>query len=254
MLSNGQVWVRLIVGSLFCFTCIYINSISQVLIERYYLVHSKQKPLFDIGFELLPYLAYPTVPDVLLLVFLVSILASLLIFHPKRSQVARRFLALQGAVFFLRSLSIIATILPNPEPSCQPASIAGSPSENIYFEALKVALRLRVTCGDCLFSGHVAMAHLLALLGHHFARPYPLVQTLIWVYALALYLCIVATRFHYTIDVVAAVGVTTAVWQWYHRLLRRNLPNWHPLVWYEADSQFSSAHSPLDDEHDKLLT
>ena len=264
MLQYLAITKRICVGFCVVLTGFYINCISQVLIERYYLTHALRTPLFDLGFEFLPFLANPRVADGMLGCAIAFMLVPLLIFHPKRSQVARRFLVVSGCIYLARAFSIIATILPNPERTCKTAAVAGTDQENVFIEALKILGAQRVTCGDCLFSGHTAAMNLTAMFGNRYGRHFVgnavvwgVLRTLLWIYCAATFVLIVCTHFHYTIDVIVAVMVSTAIWKWYHSYIKyiHELPEWHPIVWYEFDIRDQEAGTTkyLDDPEAPLL-
>ena len=251
-LWDVQVWIRVIATMCVLLVCLFVNCVSQVLIERYYLSFALQAPLYDLGFEFLFFLAYPRIPDYMLTAFLLCIFGPLLIWHPKRFQIVRRCMCLMSAVYLSRSFTIIATILPNPQRSCKTDPIAGTDQEVILVEALKVLIGRRVTCGDCLFSGHTAMICLASLVGLRYGRYFfsnlkvwKLIRVLLFLYTFSAYLLIICTRFHYTIDVVLGVLIPTALWKWFHSHVKyiNELPSWHPIVWLEFDIRELSAIS-----------
>jgi hypothetical protein len=252
-----QVLIRLVAASFVLMVSLTLNSVSQVLIERHYLRHALRQEVRDLGFEFLPYLKQHRIPDFFLMGGLSFIIGSLILFHPKRTQVIRRFLILASCIFLIRGFTIIATILPNPLHECKPDPISGSDKENVLYESFRVNLGRRVTCGDCFFSAHTASLHLGVLLGNRFGRHFfpnktawKIVLVFLWFFGFLTYTLILCTHFHYTIDVVTAVVLTTLLWNWYHSYLKYidRLPFWHPIAWLEFDSR--SATSPVSKARD----
>jgi len=134
--------------------------------------HFKQgetKPLPDIGFIILPKLHTVRLPDIWNVLIVVGTLAPVVLFHPHKVKVMRRYAAVQGTCFLLRSITIMATILPNPYEECVNSSRA---DEFPLIEAFRVMAGLRFTCGDVLYSGHAANFTLMALLWQEYGRTF----------------------------------------------------------------------------------
>ncbi|KAF4732124.1 hypothetical protein FOZ63_032746, partial [Perkinsus olseni] len=243
---------QLVAGCLWMATCAYVNCISQIYSDRFHNEHYHGRTpelLPDLGFYLFPRIEIPHPADYWNVAMAVGTMVPVVLFHPKRRKVILRFLAIQGSVFLLRSATIIATLLPQPDPLCVNVS---SPDENVFIEAVKIILGLRITCGDLLFSGHTANFTLMALIwseygygflavdattrgysalggsnrgqigGRHRGGPVlhfvfrRLLPLLWWAAAISGYFVIVATRFHYTVDVLVAIIIVTKQWGLYH--------------------------------------
>jgi hypothetical protein len=80
------------------------------------------------------------------------------------------------------------------------------------------------TCGDMVFSGHTMLMILFALTFHTYykrtARYWALngVKTVIWLWCFVGLASIIATRLHYTIDVLLGIYLSITVWTCYHRI------------------------------------
>lgn len=167
------------------------------------------------------HVALPGNPDDALAMVAIFTLGFLLLAHPDRAAIFRRHLCFTGALFFLRGLSISSTPLPPPFEWCDwTQSRAG---ENFALEGLGVMAGQRVTCTDCLFSGHTANFALLALAFFRYLDPevcpsravrgaIKLVFILFVVYGL---LVIIDSKFHYTVDVLLGSALTCVVWASY---------------------------------------
>ena len=262
-------------GVLWCVFCAWLNSVSQVYVDKMHWAHFKEdgsKPLPDIGFILLPRIYISRLPDVWNAVIVVGTLLPVILLHPSKVKIMKRFAAIQGTCFLLRSVTIMVTILPNPYDTCVNSS---REDEIPFIEAFRVILGTRITCGDVLYSGHAANFTLMALIwqeyGRGFAlssamnkrgsgpvdldmslspdvRPYQAPSSyttewfagvffprLFWIVAAIGYLIIISCRFHYTVDVVVAIVVVAKQWGLYHMVIRtpKLIERVPFLQWYE---------------------
>jgi hypothetical protein len=130
---------------------------------------------------------------------------------------------------------IISTVMPNPEKTCRPAI---SFPNNIFLEALAnmpfVFWETEKTCMDVIFSGHAAAMTLATMvyLDYDERAPWPKFQSLPqWLCGSAVTIIskvalvanmfvglfiIVASKTHYTADVLAGFTVTLLTFQAYH--------------------------------------
>ncbi len=169
---RGFATKQFIAGFLFSMCCGYVNSLSQVYVDRMHWSHFKRgdyKPLPDIGFVLLPELNIARLPDIWNVVIVVCTMLPVLLFHPHKVKVLRRYAAIQGTCFLLRSITIMATILPNPYTECVNSSHVG---EYPLIEAFRIMAGVRITCGDVLYSGHAANFTLMALIWQEYGRSF----------------------------------------------------------------------------------
>ena len=243
----------------FCTFCAWWNCLSQIYVDKMHWAHFKagdSRTLPDIGFILLPHIEMAHLPDVWNGMIVLGTLLPVLLFHPGKVKIMRRFAAVQGTCFLLRSITIMATILPNPFDACVNAS---RDDEIPALEAIKVMLGLRHTCGDVLYSGHAANFTLMALIWQEYGPGYvagqnhPLGASILprtfsssevsedehqmepyskewlackffpgifWAVALLGYFIIIACRFHYTVDVLVGIVVVLKQWGLYHMVIR----------------------------------
>jgi hypothetical protein len=280
---------QLLAGILWFMFCGWVNSLSQIYVDKLHWAHFKaegSKPLPDVGFILLPRIRVPGLPDLWNAITLLGTLLPVILFHPSRVKIVRRFAAIQGACWLLRAITIMVTILPNPYDTCENTSRA---DEIPFLEAFKVMFGFRITCGDVLYSGHAATFTLMALIwqdyGRSFASPkrlsmppdktsdlpagldrfmeekVPKYSTecqwytgvlfprIFWIVAVVGYLIIIACRFHYTVDVVIAIIIVTKQWGLYHMVIRTpNLIEKVPfLQWYESKGIYGPLQAELPD-------
>eukprot|EP00818_Percolomonas_sp_WS_P004163 CAMPEP_0117450064 /NCGR_PEP_ID=MMETSP0759-20121206/8272_1 /TAXON_ID=63605 /ORGANISM="Percolomonas cosmopolitus, Strain WS" /LENGTH=256 /DNA_ID=CAMNT_0005242567 /DNA_START=328 /DNA_END=1098 /DNA_ORIENTATION=- len=129
--------------------------------------------------------------------------------------IIKRYLIIHSILFFLRGISITITILPNPWEQCRADRF-----DNIFLAPFKVMIGHRRTCYDVLYSGHSCAVTLTTLIWIQYETN-TLIQ-LLWIpVAICGYVVLVATHFHYSIDVMFGAILTLMVWGVYHYTSRR---------------------------------
>jgi len=183
--------------------------------------HPGAYQLPDIGFQLIPFLDWPELPNIVMTVMGVSTLIVILI-HPKRVTVVRRLLVIYGSLLLLRSITVISTSLPDPSPQCLQLHLKGKYNQKDSFQSLFTGLKQTLvplqssTCGDLIFSGHTVFMTLCVLIWKKYFEYHPWVWIIVLIVALFGIWSIIATRFHYSIDVILAVILTFYIWSRYH--------------------------------------
>eukprot|EP01127_Copromyxa_protea_P004434 TRINITY_DN14296_c0_g1_i1.p1 TRINITY_DN14296_c0_g1~~TRINITY_DN14296_c0_g1_i1.p1 ORF type:complete len:330 (+),score=36.79 TRINITY_DN14296_c0_g1_i1:67-1056(+) len=242
----------------FFLVCLYTNSVMQVFTEKRALANPRE-PIMDLGFDILhPLPGQREYADLFVVFYCV---ASFVRFMPTymRWTFLRRFLFFYGALLLLRSATIILTILPNPYEGCDSGEL-GSP----FYEALRIMVGRLVTCSDMLFSGHTVNLTVCALSWHFYSRVAPIfyfsqvskawesqaafigatflwiTRVIVWGSACVGYYFIIATRLHYTDDVVIGLYLTFLLWFWYFRCVqscyaKRNFVD-IIIAWVEKDT------------------
>jgi len=171
--------------------------------------------LRDVGFSILPYIAWEAGVNICMVTLIVIAILNTL-FWQKVSGffvVARRHMVIHGFIFLIRAVSISSTILPNPDSTCRPQQF------NNFFHATFLFLAGQVeTCYDCLFSGHAVTMTLSALIFFQYTKNLFLRWLLLVPLAFSLML-IVATRFHYTVDVFYGTAIAILFFNLYHYLI-----------------------------------
>ena len=155
----------------------------------------------------------------------------------QKFNVFRRFVTVTSMLYWLRSLCVISTQLPNPFQTDDP-KYHYKWSKDIVYEALLVLLRIKATNNDVFFSGHTVMITMCALTLETYSRRYWLIWSF-WTIALFTLYVIIATKFHYTIDVVIAFALSVIIWKLYH--LAMSIPelrnNYPVFKWVESDRE-----------------
>lgn len=193
--------------------------------------------LWDFGIAVLPVLENTRILEVFAAGFpaLVFIRFAVLPgpFSMRWTILCRMFL-LWGILWLLRGIMIISTVLPNPDQSCQPRF--ANPT-NMFLEAFAI-LWSDTTCQDVLFSGHAALITLMVLVVMYYSAlaPWPgcaaspslvswdfLFKSIAFISMVAGYYAIIASKFHYTVDVLVASIVTVLIFAVYHSTVHQVL-------------------------------
>ncbi|GLD93443.1 hypothetical protein PINS_up002035 [Pythium insidiosum] len=187
-----------------------------------------------------------------------SVVGLLLVVHPRRLLILRRFCAIFACINLMRACCVTATSLPDASPLCISQFESGKGLyksmpmfPKAFFRAFKVLTRpsQHITCGDMIFSGHSVFLMLCAMivrtycveseLNTPFTRRFPYVLWMLryFVYAGAAggIFAIIGTRLHYTLDVLIAMYITTQVWLTYHWLSANPRSSFRVIKWLEHD-------------------
>jgi hypothetical protein len=138
--------------------------------------------------------------------------------------ILRRTLATVSSCQLLRILSFTVTQLPAPSHHCQPGNATALERPHSLWGFLKVDVKRQASqgCGDLVFSSHVTFGLVFALSMWHYSREsrvsdHRLHLAMAVLVALQCY-GILASRKHYTLDIVVALYAVPLVWD---ALLRR---------------------------------
>lgn len=246
--------LTLLMSFLFFYVGAYFNSVCQVIAqtvaeERF--THSETLP--DIGFSLIPQIDWLStevavgLPMVLMygrigVMFLRGIMRK---WSPEHSNsdsgndggsnsncgdrngttrmiaipmiIAKRILFIHGAIFILRGLTVAITILPNPHAGCV-ATIDRSAS--VFWNAFLITVGQAYTCNDVFFSGHAAAIMLSVLFWLTYAPERRFVFFVALPLAVSGWLTLLATRFHYSLDVFFGIMLAFLAWMVYHVALQ----------------------------------
>ncbi len=262
--AKAAVTSPLTVTLVFLFVSMYLNCVTQVYAQyRAVLIDARTLP--DIGFDILPNID-PILADIccygMMLLTLVRFFFGYLPEEKKRIRrdIFRRHIFCLGTLFLFRAVSIISTMLPNPLETCV-TDVEHSP----WYEALRILNGSTVTCADVMYSGHTVNITLCCMTWHAYSHVVPITtydplfskfgrltnklgdlerfttaKVLIWSLGIFGYICIIGSRFHYTLDVFIGLLLTIAVFKYHMFLIRTaHLKNtWYNrlIVWSEGGS------------------
>eukprot|EP01083_Nonionella_stella_P287858 979935_1 len=215
----------------------YVHSVCSNLV---YFFHRPGEHLIDVGFYLFPDLGeiqpWDAMNDTLFFVMLIGILLFLgWVFV--RVRVDDKLLVLNMLIRFgvvaamaqmLRCISFLSTILPSPAIHCQPGN------DHPPTSALQILFRTDAFtgCGDLIFSSHTLLVITMALTFQRYNK-LSVVKVVAWAVAVFLSFFAIASRSHYTVDVVIAWYVTPMIWFIWGRIWK-DVP--FPIL--DADRQF----------------
>lgn len=237
-LSIRDQWVQVVTSVILGLSALYCDCLAQVYLQQTVNTTAVSEPLIDMGFNLLGYWKSPHAADRVLIAF-VGITALRFVIFPgpyaMRWTIIRRWFICMGLLFLLRGMSIICTILPNPDLDCE-ASIgeAGEDNWNMFVLAWGIVLGKYVTCADVLYSGHTVNFTLAALIWYDYSRLCPIFsdgkqrwidkfqlhRVFAMTYVMCGYIVIIKTHFHYTVDVWIGFWMTYFVWSYYHEAIK----------------------------------
>eukprot|EP00397_Hematodinium_sp_SG-2012_P055289 GEMP01067364.1.p1 GENE.GEMP01067364.1~~GEMP01067364.1.p1 ORF type:complete len:270 (+),score=57.20 GEMP01067364.1:302-1111(+) len=135
LLTIREQWVQVVTAALLGTSALYIDCVAQVYLQQHVEgTGSDAGALVDMGFKLFGYWNAPHAADIALVSFIALTVLRFVIFpgpYAMRWTIIRRWFICMGMLFLLRGMSIIATILPNPDKECK-SSIhpKGSGDEN----------------------------------------------------------------------------------------------------------------------------
>jgi hypothetical protein len=191
--------------------------------------------LYDIGFAIIPEIVdkdgQTRVADVYLNIMIALAILRALYYWDSFPRTFRRWTIIHGTLFTIRGLSIAMTVLPNPYKRCKPV-LSSSP----YVSAFLVMVGSNATCADVFFSGHAAMMGLSAMIfTSTMTSRITITKMVVWIVTFCGWIVIVATRFHYTLDVFYGAVLSIIVWKTYHLIIESAYTkNNIFVVWFEG--------------------
>jgi len=236
LLSIKKQWKQVVAAFLIGSATVYTDCVAQVYLELNTPKAVSKLILNDRGFDLIPHWHAPHAADSALSGFITVTALRFMVFtgpYAMRWTIARRWLVCVGLLFLLRGMCIICTVLPNPDLDCK-SDVTAKDHESIFLLALGIALGFRTTCADVLYSGHTINFALAALIWYDYSRLCPIWPEKKWgwfervpvsrifaiTWAVTGCIIIVATRFHYTVDVWIGFWMTYFLWRYYHEAIK----------------------------------
>jgi len=238
----------------------YVNIAANIYVQNVMIGEkmAASPPLRDIGFSMIPYIPWEAGVNICMTSLIVIALLNTFFWQKLSGTIVvfRRHILIHGFIFLIRSISISSTILPNPDSTCRPQQFGN------FFHATFLFLAGQVeTCYDCLFSGHAVTMVLSTLIFFQYTKNLFLRWLLFVPLGFSL-LLIIATRFHYTVDVFYGTIIALLFFNLYHYLIAfvkdklcrgetfeehtlfmRVLVSW--VIWYESWEHLKGKDSKL---------
>jgi len=211
--------------------------------------------LYDLLFQFLPLMSDKSHwCDGIVFILNFGMLARFAIFCGPRSlrlTILRRWMTCFGILFFLRGCTMVCTVLPNPDDTCQPRLMY---PDNPQLEAFRLMAHLDITCQDVLYSGHTVNITLACCVWVVYSRHSPIfyshrgdlvyfiekrvVPFFFVAVCILSYLFIISTRFHYSVDVFLGAWLSLLVFWGYHQAMciasfRQHRPFHRFINWLE---------------------
>lgn len=137
----------------------------------------------------------------------------------RRVEAVRRLGWVLSFSYIVRGVLQCSTLLPAPWLEC-PDYVQRS----LFEDTLRLFLGLQTSCGDVLPSGHAIIFTALALLSLQYCDTSSvasvLMAALMVIHTITAYLVLVASTYHYLVDIQIAALLTTAIWLILHNGFR----------------------------------
>lgn len=201
--------------------------------------------IMEVSNKIFVELGLPTnLSDQLILVALFAIILRTFTMQtvPLITAVFRRVLYIMGTVYLLRALTVTLTVLPNPLTQCE-----SQPDNDLFYDAYLLLTMKRVSCGDVFFSGHSIIFTISTAIWTTYSRA-TLVNSLFTVSAFMGMFSLVASAYHYSIDVIFGYLVTMWIWNHYHWSI--TLPSFRATWWGRALNRLDDPMYVDDDFED----
>ncbi|CAD2108678.1 hypothetical protein YYG_01394 [Plasmodium vinckei petteri] len=121
-----------------------------------------------------------------------------------------------GFTYLIRSIFIYSTTIPCPISTCQPV-VSNGLFQNLYSIYLIVVAKV-YECTDLIISGHTCFTTLFVLIWLYYEKN-TFSKLVIFLYSIYLYLLIIISRFHYSVDVLLGIFFESTIFILYHWLL-----------------------------------
>lgn len=210
---------RTVLATIYAAACLFVNCIGNAISDRLnsnnFVDGENKKALPDLLLQVTAPLykaggVSRYLPDHLIALSIVLIFVRVATMGSAVMIVQRRLLFVGGTVFLLRAVSVTITVLPNPLLECVSVT-----SESIIYDAFLICTGRKTTCGDVFFSGHTIIFTLLSAVWMTYCSDV-ILKSIVNMTVLISLITLVASSFHYTIDVLFGYLITISIWNVYH--------------------------------------
>ncbi|KAG0355259.1 hypothetical protein BG005_005822 [Podila minutissima] len=199
----------------FAVVCIFMAFCNQFSDHRWIKTSYQDVLLEDRGFDIFPAQKDITPANIFVMTSVVFTLIGMALICPTwtaRLIVLRRVMWVVGTLSVYRALTLSVTTLPTPKKGCSPATKTGF--WDMFWIALQMIPGTVQACTDDIFSGHTTFMVTCAIQWRLYCKNKWVTYFSYCYITVGLYF-VVATRLHYTVDVVLAIFITYAVWSLY---------------------------------------
>eukprot|EP01128_Nolandella_sp_AFSM9_P000870 TRINITY_DN10997_c0_g1_i1.p1 TRINITY_DN10997_c0_g1~~TRINITY_DN10997_c0_g1_i1.p1 ORF type:complete len:244 (+),score=12.94 TRINITY_DN10997_c0_g1_i1:57-734(+) len=200
----------------------------------------------DIGFDIIPTVdalcVYSNIESYFLITVMLYTLVRMMLTGPDGWMVFCRFAVCDGILMMLRATTVSVTSLNNPWPECFQCGIeSGCPSSLLECITYTVSRFPFYDCGDLIFSGHTVHFLLTGFVWISYSDRATKVEMIANFFCVIIGLSmLLSCRFHYSIDILVAFYLTTAVWFGYHYATLTYIPLLSGVAqWMSTSSQRS---------------
>jgi hypothetical protein len=189
--------------------------------------------LKDLGYEIIPEIndKFNIISEIVMWIINIigfSILVIPVFYHPDKQKLSMinmgvRIFNVLTIGNILRAIMFLSTSLPSPADHCMPDSETYNPPTNVL-EIFTHFSSISGNCGDLIFSGHtlqdiILFWHVFRHSGDIFLskKARVMMTTLMTLLVCAQLVFIIASRNHYTVDVVVGVYVSSTLWYIYNK-------------------------------------
>lgn len=203
---------------------------------------SREPPLPDMVKDISRY--FPDVESVDTLLCMGLIAEGIIVFSPLGLHdlvIVRRIAIILSAAFIIRTITNLVTSMPDPNPRClyDPGNKIKITASDFFFFVLKGK-----TCGDMLFSGHMQLFLLPALVHSHYKGGW--FSLFFWVVGAFGGVLLVISRLHYTVDVLLTCTIFPPLF-WIYHAIAENPRYCQRLPWaIKKFFQFMEWEDPFD--------
>ncbi|XP_008487500.1 sphingomyelin synthase-related protein 1-like [Diaphorina citri] len=248
--------VKMVVAAVYLFVVSWILAFVMVIVHDRVPDMKKYPPLPDIFLDNIPLVPWAFKLSEICGTLLMFIWISVCIFHKHRTILLRRFFALLGTAYLLRSVTVVITSLsvPGEHIECSPRTYSDQSIRQkleeafIIWKGAGLSIQGINTCGDYLFSGHTTAVTFLNFFITEYTpntQIFYVLHLLAWVVNILAIGCILASHEHYSIDVFIAFYITSRLFLYYHSLANNQalyqkdshrVRIWFPLFGYLESS------------------
>ena len=212
-LANNGITVKTIINLIISILFLSFTAIITGILLRVIEFYRPAPPVLpDIAHDIIPYIPAIHLADLMIFVSAISeLIIVILNFKSKTLIVLRRIIMTYSITMMIRNLVMTITMLPEPNAGC-PKDY--SKTLNISFTSIIKAIFNPESCGDLVFSGRAVGLIFPAVIHHHYFGGW--MTYVFWSGTILGSILLLASRYHYSVDVMISYYLTPAIFWAYH--------------------------------------